>query len=85
MGKRRTALLALSICTAFGLAGCQGAPEESPETAALPEPAEFLGGADHLGPGATSYFRVDLTPGRYAFVSEGFAASHGMVHEFTVE
>ena len=51
----------------------------------VPAPAEFLGGADHLGPGATSYFRVDLKPGRYAFVSEGFAASHGMVHEFTVK
>jgi hypothetical protein len=43
-----------------------------------------LGGADHLGPGATSYFRANLEPGRYAFVSEGFA-TRGMVHEFTVK
>ena len=50
----------------------------------IPEPAEFLGGADHLGPGATSYFRANLEPGRYAFVSEGFA-TQGMVHEFTVK
>ena len=50
----------------------------------IPEPAEFLGGADHIAAGATSYFRVNLEPGRYAFVSEGFAAQ-GMVHEFTVQ
>ncbi|MFW6198537.1 MAG: hypothetical protein ACOC5E_01810 [Acidobacteriota bacterium] len=49
-----------------------------------PEPATFLGGADHLSGGATGYFRVTLEPGRYAFVSEGFA-TQGMVHEFTVE
>lgn len=50
----------------------------------VPAPAEFLGGADHLAGGATSYFRLDLEPGRYAFVSEGFA-TQGMVHEFTVQ
>lgn len=49
-----------------------------------PAPAEFLGGADHLAGGSTGYFRVDLEPGRYAFVSEGFA-NKGMIHEFTVE
>jgi hypothetical protein len=49
-----------------------------------PAPAEFLGGADHLAGGTTSYFRVSLEPGRYALVSEGFA-TQGMVHEFTVE
>ena len=49
-----------------------------------PAPAEFLGGADHLAGGTTSYFTADLEPGRYAFVSEGFA-SRGMVHEFTVQ
>ena len=49
-----------------------------------PAPAEFLGGADHLAGGSTSYFRVSLEPGRYAFVSEGFA-TQGMVHEFTVQ
>ena len=49
-----------------------------------PAPAEFLGGADHLSGGSTSYFRVRLEPGRYAFVSEGFAA-RGMIHEFEVQ
>lgn len=49
-----------------------------------PEPATFLGGVDHMSGGTTGYFRVNLEPGRYAFVSEGFAA-RGMVHEFTVE
>jgi hypothetical protein len=49
-----------------------------------PAPATFLGGADHLEGGATAYFRLDLQPGRYAFVSEGFA-TRGMVHEFEVE
>ena len=49
-----------------------------------PAPAEFLGGADHLAGGSTGYFRVDLEPGRYAFVSEGFA-TQGMIHEFTVQ
>jgi len=46
----------------------------------VPAPAELLGGADHLAGGSTSYFRVNLEPGRYAFVSEGFA-TQGMVHE----
>jgi len=50
----------------------------------VPAPAEFLGGADHLAGGSTSYFHVSLEPGRYAFVSEGFA-TQGMVHEFTVQ
>lgn len=49
-----------------------------------PAPAEFLGGADHLGGGSTAYFRATLEPGRYAFVSEGFA-TQGMLHEFVVE
>jgi hypothetical protein len=50
----------------------------------VPEPAEFLGGADHMSGGATAYFQMRLNPGRYAFVSEGFA-TQGMVHEFTVQ
>ncbi len=49
-----------------------------------PVPAEFLGGAEHLGAGRTSYFTVSLEPGRYAWISEGFATS-GMVQEFVVE
>ena len=48
-----------------------------------PAPAEFLGGADHLAGGSTGYIRVDLEPGRYAFVSEAYA-TRGLVHEFEV-
>lgn len=46
--------------------------------------AEFLGGADHLTAGRTSYFTVTLEPGRYAWISEGFASA-GMIEEFVVE
>lgn len=50
-----------------------------------PAPAEFLGGAEGVSvPGRTSYVAVDLEPGRYAWLSEGYA-SQGMVHEFTIE
>lgn len=49
-----------------------------------PAPAEFLGGAEQLQAGATSYFTVNLEPGRYAWISEGYAAN-GMVKEFTIE
>jgi hypothetical protein len=49
-----------------------------------PVPAEFLGGADHLAAGRTSYFTVKLEPGRYVWISEGFASA-GMVEEFVVE
>lgn len=49
-----------------------------------PPPATFIGGAEQVPPGHTSYFTVDLEPGRYAWVSEGYAAM-GMVQEFTVE
>lgn len=49
-----------------------------------PAPAEFLGGAGQLQAGHTSYFTVSLEPGRYAWVSEGFAAQ-GMAEEFTIE
>jgi hypothetical protein len=49
-----------------------------------PVPAEFLGGADHVAAGRTSYFSITLEPGRYAWISEGFASA-GMVQEFVVE
>ena len=49
-----------------------------------PAPAEFLGGTQEMPVGYTSYFTVDLEPGRYAFISES-AADKGMVKEFTVE
>lgn len=49
-----------------------------------PAPVELLGGAEQVSPGRTTYFTVNLQPGRYAFVSEGYG-TRGMVHEFTIE
>lgn len=49
-----------------------------------PGPGISLGGVEHLREGATGYAHVDLEPGRYAWVSEGYG-NRGMVHEFTVE
>lgn len=48
-----------------------------------PAPGISVGGVEHLPAGATGYMTVDLEPGRYAWVSEGYA-SRGMVEEFTV-
>lgn len=50
----------------------------------VPAPAEFLGGVQEMPTGDTSYFRIDLAPGRYAWISE-FGADQGMVKGFTVE
>lgn len=49
-----------------------------------PGPGTSLGGVEHLPAGATGYMTVDLEPGRYAWVSEGYG-DRGMVKEFTVE
>ena len=49
-----------------------------------PAPAEFLGGAEHVSAGRTGYFTVALEPGRYAWISEGYA-DKGMVQEFVIE
>ncbi len=49
-----------------------------------PAPAEFLGGAEQVPPGHTSYVTVDLEPGRYAWISEGYA-QQGLVEEFRIE
>jgi uncharacterized cupredoxin-like copper-binding protein len=49
-----------------------------------PAPGTNLGGVEHMAPGRTGYMTVTLEPGRYAWVSEGYA-SEGMVREFTVE
>ncbi len=49
-----------------------------------PAPAEFLGGAEQVSAGLTTYFTVTLEPGRYAWISEGYGAQ-GMVKEFTIE
>lgn len=49
-----------------------------------PSRAEFLGGAGQALAGSQSYFTVELTPGRYAWVSEAWGIQ-GMVREFTVD
>ena len=49
-----------------------------------PAPAEFLGGTQEMPAGNTSYFNVELTPGRYAWISE-INADKGMVKEFRIE
>lgn len=49
-----------------------------------PAPAEFVAGAEQVPAGHTSYLTVDLEPGRYAWISEGYA-QQGMVQEFTVD
>jgi hypothetical protein len=48
-----------------------------------PAPAEFLGGAHAMPPGETSFFRVELGPGRYAWVS-GPEGDRAMVREFEI-
>ena len=49
-----------------------------------PAPVEFLGGADQMPAGNMAYFEVDLEPGSYAWISEGYAAQ-GAVKAFEVE
>lgn len=49
-----------------------------------PAPGLSLGGMESMAAGGTGYMTVDLEPGRYAWVSEGYGA-RGMVSEFTVE
>lgn len=49
-----------------------------------PAPAAFVGGAHEMPVGHTSYFTVELTPGRYAWIAES-SADKGMVREFTIE
>lgn len=49
-----------------------------------PSPADWLGGAEQVPPGSASYLHVDLTPGRYAWISEGYG-SQGLVQEFQIE
>lgn len=49
-----------------------------------PAPGHSLGGVESMAAGSTGYMTVDLEPGRYAWVSEGYGA-RGMVSEFTVE
>ena len=49
-----------------------------------PAPATFLGGTQEMPVGHRAYFRVDLPPGKYAWIAES-AAYRGLVHEFKVE
>lgn len=49
-----------------------------------PAPAEFLGGTQEMPVDNTSYFKVELTPGRYAWISE-VNADKGMIKEFRIE
>lgn len=49
-----------------------------------PAPAEFLGGAEQVPAGDTTFVTVTLEPGRYAWISEAYA-SQGVMHEFTIE
>lgn len=49
-----------------------------------PAPAYSLGGVEHLAAGMTGYITVDLQPGNYAWISEGYG-SRGMVQTFTVQ
>lgn len=48
-----------------------------------PAPGYSLGGVEHMVAGRTGYMTVQLTPGEYAWVSEGYGA-RGMVREFSV-
>lgn len=49
-----------------------------------PAPATFVGGSEQMHAGDVSYMIVDLEPGPYAWISEGYAGQ-GMVKEFVVE
>ncbi len=47
-------------------------------------PAEFIGGVEQMPAGHTGYFTIDLTPGRYLWISESYGPQ-GMVEEFVVQ
>ena len=48
-----------------------------------PAPGYSLGGMENMAAGKTGYITVDLEPGNYAWVSEGYA-NRGMVETFVV-
>lgn len=48
-----------------------------------PAPATFLGGTHEMPMGNTAYFKIDLQPGRYAWISER-SADNPLYEEFTV-
>jgi hypothetical protein len=54
-----------------------------PEGFRAPAPGRSLGGMEHLSPDRAGYVHLDLEPGSYAWVSEGYG-DRGMVREFTI-
>jgi hypothetical protein len=49
-----------------------------------PAPGYSLGGVEHLAAGSVGYFTVELEPGLYAWISEGYGA-RDMTQTFVVE
>ena len=49
-----------------------------------PAPGYSLGGVEHMRADQTGYMTVELQPGSYAWVSEGYGVQ-GMVRKFEVE
>lgn len=49
-----------------------------------PAPAEFLGGVHFMPEGETAYFTAELTPGRYALLSE-YTLHMDVLQEFTID
>lgn len=60
---------------------------ETPGGMTTPAPAgEFLGGVQNLRGGETGYMTVDITPGEYAWISEGTnLSSRNLLKRFTVQ
>lgn len=54
-----------------------------PDGFRTPAPGHSMGGMEHLTPGEVGYIHLDLEPGSYAWVSEGYG-DRGMVRAFTV-
>ena len=58
----------------------------SPNGLETPAPAQFLGGANEMGTGSKAYFTVNLTEGKYVWISEiPDPESHNMLKRFTIE
>lgn len=59
---------------------------QTPSGLLVPSPVTFIGGINDVMPaGSTAYFAVDLSPGRYAFISETPEADKkGLLLEFEI-
>jgi hypothetical protein len=59
---------------------------QKPEGLLVPSPVTFIGGINDVMPaGSTAYFSADLSPGRYAFISETPEADRkGLLMEFKI-